>query len=375
VVYKIVLERNCGQRTNDKTLQSQIQFMVGRAFGGPRGSSWDSKISPIKATKKGAQWNFKATVSFEKISGRKDAEQKQWLEILKFFVQAGIHTKFGLYKWIPLSGHEALNKNEDNIHPLKVKNIKDYGEVGVEINGHFDRIYDREHQINIIHSAVIAAKKSDFTNRFHCVLHGPPGCGKSDILLSVGNMLGNENDAYMKFDATSTTEAGASRILLEADYIPPVLIVEEIEKTDEKSLRWMLGILDQRAEIRRTNFRIGNRARNVKMLCLATVNDMDLFRRAMSGALSSRFAHEIYCPRPSREVMRLILEREVKKVKGKMKWIDPTLKFCYDEQGWDDPRKVIPICLCGRESLMDGSYQKSILETRREERQKNEGTV
>ena len=366
MVHKVVIERNCGQRTNDRTLQSQIQFMVGRAFGGPRGSSWESKISSIKAVNKGDQWNFAASVTFEKVSGRKDAENKQWLEIIKYFVGAGLHTKFGKYKWVPLSGHEALNKDEDNIHPVKVKDIKDYGDVGLERDSNFDRIYDRDHQISIIHSAVVAAKESDFTNRFHCVLHGPPGCGKSDILLSVGNMLGKENDAFMKFDATSTTEAGASRILLEADYIPPVLIVEEIEKTDEKSLRWMLGILDQRAEIRRTNFRIGNRARNVKMLCLATVNDIDLFRRAMSGALASRFAHEIYCPRPSRDVMRLILEREVKKVKGKTKWIDPTLKFCYDEQKWDDPRKVIPICLCGRDALLDGSYQKSILETREE---------
>ncbi len=136
--------------------------------------------------------------------------------------------------------------------------VKSFGEVNTEPGDCFDHIFDREHQRRIILSAIIAAKESAFVNRFNCVLYGEPGCGKSDLLISTGKMLGRENEAWMKLDATSTTEAGAQRILLEAAHIPPVLIVEEIEKTDEKSLRWLLGILDQRAEIRKTNFNIGH---------------------------------------------------------------------------------------------------------------------
>jgi energy-coupling factor transporter ATP-binding protein EcfA2 len=367
--HTIVLERVCSQRTNDEILRKQINFIVGRALGGSRGSSWTHKLSKIKATQIEQGWKFTSNLTFTKTGGRKDSavERKQWFEILRFTVLASNNAKFGEYKWTLVKGSEELN-GEEPIFEDKIiaTDIKDYGNINLSPNNCFGHIYDRDHQIAIVRSAIIAAVESDFVNRFHCVLFGPPGCGKTEILMSIGRMLGQENEAFMKFDATSTTEAGSSRILLESDYIPPVLIVEEIEKTDEKSLRWMLGILDQRAEIRRTNFRIGNKARNVKMLCLATVNDMGLFEKVMSGALASRFAHEIYCPRPDRDVLKLILQREVKKVKGNEEWIEPSLEFCYDTYQIDDPRKIIPICLCGRENLLDGTYQKAIEATRRD---------
>lgn len=193
-------------------------------------------------------------------------------------------------------------------------------------------------------------------------------CGKTEVLLGMQKMLGEENDAYLKFDATSTTEAGASRLLLEAEHIPPILFVEEIEKANENSLRWLLGVLDQRAEIRRTNFRIGNQSRNVKMLCMATVNNMNLFRNVMSGALASRFPFQVFCPRPNRQLLEKILQREVAKVKGKKEWIEPALKFCCDDEIMlrafaNDPRKVVPVCLCGKDDLLTGKYQESIKAT------------
>ena len=93
--------------------------------------------------------------------------------------------------------------------------------------------------------------QSGFQNRNHCVLFGPPACGKSEILLAFKRLLGA--DAVMTFDATSTTEAGARRELRQLANIPPIPIVEEIEKTDERSLRWLLGVLDTRGEIRGLN--------------------------------------------------------------------------------------------------------------------------
>lgn len=241
--------------------------------------------------------------------------------------------------------------------------IKDIGKISIEASDHYKDIYGRNNQIKIIRSAIIAGEESDWSNRFHCVLFGPPGCGKTDILTCTQKMLGRENEAYLKLDATSTTEAGAQKILLDSSHIPPVLIVEEIEKQDEKALRWLLGLLDHRAEIRKTNFHIGTKARNVKMLCLATVNDLGLFKKVMSGALASRFAHEIYCPRPNRAILQKILEREVAKSKGRPEWIEPTLKYCCDEKKIDDPRKILPVCLCGRDDLLDGSYQLSLAAT------------
>lgn len=373
----VTLSRSIAQRTNDETVKNYVDRILKAATRGPRGHGWTSKVARVTPpTNANGLWVFTRKVSFEKTTGHQSKAPKQWRQICAALIQAGQAAVFNKYPWLVAGeGVDEIYAEllaQDKVAPIgdtkpqnksgvTVISVKSFGSVCTDKGTYFDHIYNRDDQIKILHSAVVAANESDFTNRFHSVLYGPPACGKSDILISLGNMLGKENEAFMKLDATSTTEAGAQKILLEASYIPPVLIVEEIEKTDEKSLRWLLGILDQRAEIRKTNFHIGHKARHVKMLCLATVNDIQLFKSVMSGALHSRFAHEIYCPRPDRKIMQKILEREIKKTNGKDEWIEPALQFCMDDQGWDDPRKIVPICLCGGDSLLDGSYQKSVL--------------
>ena len=170
-------------------------------------------------------------------------------------------------------------------------------------------------------------------------------------------MLGKEDQHYTAFDATSLTEAGMTKVFGDMAQVPPVVLIEELEKAPENSLRWLLGLMDRRAEIRRTNFRIGNVKVKVKSLIIATVNNMTLFRTMLAGALASRFSHEIYCPRPSRTIMARILKREVDRVGGDVAWIEPTLKLCFDKYQITDPRKIIPVCLCGSNGLLDGSYQ------------------
>lgn len=369
--YSVVMTRSVGQRTNDATIERQAEEVLNVGIRGNRGRNWRYSIKPQPPEQEGGMWKFTCKVNFKKTAGHASKANTQWKAICAALIKAGRAGSYKKYPWVfsgtPFDGIESPFENTEKsntlIESISKNPIKDFGEINTDRANHFNHIYDRNHQIRIIHSAIEAAKLSNFVNRYHCVLYGPPGCGKSDILISTGKMLGIENEAFMKLDATSTTEAGAQRILLESAHIPPVLIVEEIEKTDEKSLRWLLGILDHRAEIRKTNFNIGQKARNVKMLCLATVNDIDLFKRVMSGALHSRFAHEVFCPRPDQDVMKLILEREVAKINGRTEWIEPTLDFCMGKMGWDDPRKIVPICLCGRDDLLDGSYQESLLAT------------
>lgn len=380
--FTVTLTRTLSKRTSDQTIDEQIAKIVSTGLRGNRGRTWKHTVSRYAAPEsiEGGLWRFTRKIRFKKTSHLKKAPE-QWEIICATLIKAGQNTSFNKYPWLVSgSGAEKIYEKlttEGRVAPIATDGggivrddkkstipVKNFGSINTDKSNFFDHIYDREHQLKIIHSAIIAAKDSEFHNRFHCVLYGPPGCGKSDILISVGKMLGNENEAYMKLDATSTTEAGAQRILLESSHIPPVLIVEEIEKTDEKSLRWLLGILDHRAEIRKTNFNIGQRAKNVKMLCLATVNDIDLFKRVMSGALHSRFAHEVHCPRPDRNLMEKILKREISTLKGgRVEWIEPTLEFCMDEMEWNDPRKIIPVCLCGRDDLLDGNYQESIRAT------------
>ena len=53
----------------------------------------------------------------------------------------------------------------------------------------------------------------------------------------------------------------------------------------------------------------------------------------------------------------------MKKINGRTKWIEPILEFCVDKHHWDDPRKIITICLCGKDKLLDNSYQEAIERT------------
>lgn len=217
----------------------------------------------------------------------------------------------------------------------------------------FAHLFDREPQVRLLLDALAAAAASNWQARNHCLLWGRPGCGKTEILLAVERMLGPA--AVVKLDATMTSKAGAENLLLELEVVPPVLLVEELEKCDPANLPWLLGVLDQRGEVIKTNARIGNVRKEARCLCLATVNDLGRLRAVFSGALASRFQHQIYCPRPGREVLRQILLREVRSRGGKEAWVEPALELCLAE-GTDDPRRAIAL-LDGRDRLLTGEYQ------------------
>lgn len=239
----------------------------------------------------------------------------------------------------------------------------DYAEVNLQIKDYFSHIYERDPQIQRVLSAIKAAVDSQMMNRYHVLLYGEPACGKSEILTSVGKMLGEEGEAFMKFDGTSLTSAGARKSILNMKKVPPILLIEEIEKNTENALQWLLGVMDHRGELRGGNARNWGQNKNVPMLVIATANNMVKFKSMMSGALVSRFSHKVYCPKPSREIIYKILEREIYKIEGDTAWIEPTLEFCVDNLGWYDPREIIPVCICGRDKLLDNSYQDMILET------------
>ena len=223
----------------------------------------------------------------------------------------------------------------------------------------FEHLYGLDPQIKLIKSRLFAAIDSEWEHRFNCALIGPPGCGKSDIAKSIKAMLGN--DAVLEFDATATTGAGAIKELAEREILPRVLIIEEIEKCDQKALNWLLAALDIRGEIRKTTAR-ATIQRDTKVFAIATVNNVKLFESLMSGALASRFTLPIYFKRPSRDVLERILVREIGKVNGDEAWIMPTLNYC-EAHDITDPRQVIAICLAGRNMLLDGEYQQLLEDT------------
>jgi hypothetical protein len=251
------------------------------------------------------------------------------------------------------SEHQTNNHKESS-----TKNITAYAEpasvisitpVGIE------QVYD----------IVMADPLRNFTaNGF--IVHN---CGKTDILLSTAKLLEQHRVSHLIIDATTSTGAGIRKALLEEDaVVPDVIIVEEIEKVSKEAMHPLLGIMDERGTISQFNSR-QTASRKVPALVLASANDYELLAKTESGALLSRFSNEIFCPRPNREILAKILTREVGKVKGgDPAWIEPTLEFCYDKRGITDPRMIKRICLCGKERLITGEYQKDLEMTMRVEK-------
>lgn len=230
-----------------------------------------------------------------------------------------------------------------------------------EILPFFGHIYERDPQIRIVHSSLKAAQASNFEQRNHCLLWGKPGCGKTETVLAFEKLVGPEN--VIKLDATSTTKAGAENLLLELSVVPPILLIEELEKCNPLNLPWLLGILDQRGEIIKTNARIGSQRKQAKCLCVATVNNLNDLTSMMSGALASRFQHKIYFPRPNRAIMEKILMREIGKVKGDAAWIKPILDYVFGIEKVNDPRRAIAL-LDGREKWLTDEYKKDLMAIR-----------
>lgn len=228
----------------------------------------------------------------------------------------------------------------------------------------FSRIYGREAQIRRLTDAISLGRDTHWNKRKHTLFLGPPGCGKTETMLTFARHLGEEGKAWLWFDATSTTRAGAIEMLMKSPVVPPVLFVEEIEKTHESSLRWLLGLMDERGEVRRTNYRVGNQVKAINMCVVATCNNEQLLKSMDAGALYSRFANRVFCPEPGRDVLEKILLREIAELVPDMTlwpkhhhWVKETLEFAYDDLAIRDPRELINMVLCGRDRLLDGSYQ------------------
>ena len=353
---KLVIEimKGSQKRLNPEKLKAHVQKIMDRAMGGGRlQKGWKCEIGNdgwMTPKFQQGEYRYLVKLNFEcnpKRERTADALRVERDNIIKVIGTAGAQPGWT----VAFIDGKVADANKDDRLPRAV------GYVPVEIapdwEKEFEGIYEREAQIEIIMSAIQAGITSDFQDRFHCALIGDPACGKTETLRRVKKVLGEE--AVLEYDATATTQAGAIQDLDNREELPRVLIVEEIEKTDEQSLRWLLSVMDHRAEIRKVAART-NIQRETKMLTLATVNDYKLFRKLMFGALASRFTYHLHFPKPDRALLQRILEREVARVGGKKAWIKPTLDYAVKEKIYG-PRKITAVCLCGKDQLLSGEYQ------------------
>ena len=280
-------------------------------------------------------------------------------------------------KWFidTVDGEKYADKKAAEKEEEETKSNEDIGYVPIVIpedfEDAFEGLYGLDANISRIKRALSGTIKTGWDQRLHCVCMGAPACGKSDLVHRLRKVFGDES--VLEFDATATTMAGAITELEERPELPRILIVEEIEKADEKSLDWLLAFMDQRGEIRKRTAR-KNIQKDTKMICIATANDEDKLKSIRSGALYSRFSNKIYFSRPTREVRAMILQREIDKIirrgeEASSKWIEPTLDLA-ETLDTTDPRELINLMLCGQDALLDGSFQREMIATLREDQAK-----
>lgn len=350
--HEITLQRLSQRRSNQAIVLRQISEITNHGLAAGRKRTWNivvpGVVPPVEIDGGGWAYNVRLELEYVGKITDKAVHMAQLVAIKDCMAKAGITRG----NWTVI-GHQTTQQPVSAFNGLDI-----IAEIEVDKSSYFDNIYGLDAQIEILLSALRIAKDTDFTKRYHAVLHGKPGCGKSELLSCVKEMVGE--DGVIEFDGTQTTAAGAVAKIVDAEVLPPVLIIEEIEKVPDAAFMWLLGALDGRAEIKKVTARFTSQ-RKVPFVCFATVNDLGLFRSRHEGAMASRFAHNIYCPYPSEEVIRKILTREVLSIGGNLEWIEPALQYCIKFEKVSDPRRIIAVCLTGRDKLLDGSFQSALL--------------
>jgi hypothetical protein len=395
--FKIVMDRDTSQRTGEAALDNQEQYLVEAALRGRGKKHWNCTVKrAVKEIPTGHCYSFQ--FSLDKVSGRKDPEiaHRDKDDILTRLIRGGQNTKFGRFPWKlrdeqdapsepsptgsvvtteevgntqTIGQYETVTAAEDIIIPDILLSGSDEE---IEEHESFKGIYGRAAQIRTAAAVLNAAFTTKMQRRHNILFWGYPGCAKSHLVNGIKALLGP--DAVLELDSTSTTKAGIEKIFLNGleTGVPPVVVMEEIEKTDEAALRVWLSALDERREIRKLNFNVA-KVRKIDILCIATANDKvafdKLFRAGNQdgrGALSSRFTKQIYVPRPDRAIMQRILERDIKEFGGNPAWINPCLDLA-DILDTNDPREVLGM-LVGGDRLLDDSYQGDIMTIHNQEK-------
>lgn len=396
-MYSITLQRKIPQKPR-VSLKKQLNYLTHVALRGNRGTTQGWVLLKQEINDKILQNGnllFTATLIFEKTRGRQDVAEIQWNKIITMLEKAGKSTKFNKYPWLiadlDITDDEVESKQllaqemngkivtvpgvQDICVPSKVKTLEDlkavfpYALLGPnsdqEIENHpvFREIYGRGPQIRSCLSSIKSFIETNGERANNTLLWGLPATCKTQILLAIEKTFGE--GSVLRLDATSCTKAGVEKLFFkDLQIVPPIIIMEEIEKAEEPTLRIWLGAMDDRHEIRKVNFHM-SQVRKVYFLAMATANDKVKFDFLMGGrpnhpgALSSRFKHQYECPRPTEDILKKILQRDINKFGGKFEWVEPILQLAR-ELNTDDPRKVLAF-LDGGDRLLDNSYRKDML--------------
>jgi hypothetical protein len=404
----IRLERKNSKRIRPDVVKDQVTYLLSRATAGSRSKWATTKTSVSSPVEMGSHWGFVVNVTLERRSMNRTPSTTQLNQevtsVLQWLTKACKGAKFHKYPWhvtdykpigwkstnipdLPAEEKEDLSHVvqgaadgeavDDIVNFEKAKKIEEIiipeelvrgSDSDIENHHAFKGLFGIGPHVRILFSRIKSMKDTQGRRRNHTVYWGRPACGKSSILLGAQKVLGP--GAFVSINGNAATKAGIEAIFLDRlrkTGVPPILFVEEMEKTQETILTVWLSVMDERAEVRKVTFRSQQRV-NANVLVVATVNDKVLFDRLMGGrpdapgAISSRFCQHLYVPRPNADIMRRILLRDVELYGGDQKWVDPCLELA-KTLNEDDPRVVLSY-LDGQERLLNGSYQEDILSIR-----------
>lgn len=369
--YDLTLERISQNRLNPQKIREQLVYIrdavsrnKSRRFKGILAKAVPEPVAFSQAGQGSYRYTTKLRVRNESGTTNKDRLKQQLEEVTRVVAAAARSSGWRIVSEDEQAAavrNEGVNPNTlaakqehlaNVIHTIDNVQLPELTADAME--SFFGRIYQRSNHINIIHRANVTAAMTRFEKRRHSLLWGPPSCAKTELFDCFVSFYGPENVLHL--DVTTTTKAGLESLILKKALegkLPPFLYLEEIEKYDLTTLHCLHAIMDQRGRIQRTNARVGNMIAEAKTVVWATCNSLKKLREFEGGAILSRFSNrkQLYSPRPDEELMRRILLREVTEMGGEEAWVDPVVRFVFDEMRTNDPREAVAL-LDGRELLL-----------------------
>lgn len=382
--WDVLLERKTKKRLNADVTRQKLQRIADVA-GRNRAFGFIGKIGklqePVLAAESGDEevWNYKVKLALTKPNikdvGLADRQYERVLESVRKYAEG--------QGWVvhPIG---EVGEDEELTTPQTPKEPRTPFVVPTltrqVMTEYFSGIYEREAHIRVIHDATkaysesIAAYGKDpkaEVSRSHVLLKGRPGTCKTKLFerFKLWYEAGGRTERVQFVDGPTMTKAGLENYLLslvDAEDLPEILVIEEIEKQDPDNLLTLISIMGS-GYLAKLNARIGRRRELANMLIWAICNDEDVIRNFRGGVLWSRFAHRLHCPKPSPDLMRRIVEDRINGMGGKPAWAEKVMEYAYEThpkicggRPLDDPREVLAL-LDGRDRLLDGSYQRDII--------------
>lgn len=381
----LVLERRTVNKLNEEITRRKIRRIAG---AGERNSQLNFKTTAGKLREPELVFDedancemylYRVKIRLEKrvTTGREDVAMRAFDHVTGVVNRTAESEGWKIVKQIGDLSRESTVDDED---PLTISSSKksvsiqefDLPQLNAESwERHFSGIYERDAHIRLIHDSTKTFIASQGKTRSHVLMWGPPAGGKTTLGTKFKEFYEQDTDREVVaiIDGPTMSKAGLENWLLdqaERGSLPPIVFIEEIEKQDMDNLLTMLSVMAS-GYVAKMNARVGRLIADAPCVVWATCNDIDILKRFRRGALLSRFSQQVYCKRPSRDLMLRILQDKVKMIGGNPIWAQKAMDFAYEElpqyigEAWEDPRRIISL-LDGGARLEDGSYQSDLIQ-------------